>query len=62
MILSLGALEKVKFREARHLVEMTIARQPNVLESSFRPLDHFEAVHCDEHPVSPVVMFEPPDR
>jgi hypothetical protein len=28
---------------------MTVARQPDVLESCFGAFDHFEAVHCDEH-------------
>jgi hypothetical protein len=28
---------------------MRVARQPDVLESCLGALDHFEAVHCDEH-------------
>jgi len=37
VILSLGVLEKVKLHKASHPVEMTVARQPDVLESSFGP-------------------------
>ena len=37
MIVGLRALEKVELYEARHLVEMTISRQPDVLESRLSP-------------------------
>jgi hypothetical protein len=37
VILSFGAFERVKLYKARHPVEMTVARQPDVLESSFGP-------------------------
>jgi len=36
VILSLGAFEKVKFDKARHLVEMTIARQPTPARTRLR--------------------------
>ena len=36
-----------KLDEARHLVEMGVARQPDMLECGFGPLDHLEAVHGD---------------
>jgi len=49
MILSLGAFEKVKLYKARHLVEMTVARQPNLLKVGFGPLGNTKAVHCDKH-------------
>ena len=49
MVLSFGPFEKVKLYEARYLFKMTVARQPDVLESCFGAFDHFEAVHCDEH-------------
>src|SRR6516165_224556 len=39
--------------EARHLVEMTVARQPNLLEGSFGALSNFEPVHCDKHLMPP---------
>jgi len=35
VIISFRALEKMELYEARHLVEMTVARQPNLLEGSF---------------------------
>ena len=41
--------EEVEFHEARHLVEMGVARQPDMLEIGFAALDHLEAVHGDEH-------------
>jgi hypothetical protein len=49
VILSLGAFEKVKLYKAGHLVEMTVARHPNVLESCFGALGNPEAVHRDKH-------------
>jgi hypothetical protein len=33
----------VKLYEARHLFEMTVARQPDILESCFGTFDYFEA-------------------
>jgi hypothetical protein len=47
VILSFGASEKVKLHEARNLCEMTVAQQPDVLESCFGAFDNFEAVHCE---------------
>jgi hypothetical protein len=38
VILSLGTFEKVKFYKARHLVEMTVARQPNCSKVASRGL------------------------
>jgi hypothetical protein len=49
VVFNLGALEKVKLYEARHLLEMGVSRQPDVLESCFGTFDDFEAVHCNEH-------------
>ena len=54
VILSFGAFEKVKLYKTWHLVEMTIARQPDLLEGGFAPLGNAETVHCDKH-------NEPPD-
>ena len=53
MILSLGASEKVKLYKARHLVEMTVARQPDLLERCFGPLGNAEKVHGDRRNVNP---------
>jgi hypothetical protein len=52
VIFSFGAFEKVKLYKARHLVEMTVTRQPDFLESGFAALGNLEAVHCDEHLIS----------
>jgi hypothetical protein len=38
MVLSFGAFEKVKLYKARHLVEMTVAREPDLLETLRRTL------------------------
>jgi hypothetical protein len=53
VILSLWPFEKVKLDKAWHLVEMSVARQPDLLESCLAAFDDFEAVHCNEHPMSP---------
>src|ERR1022692_1910523 len=49
-----GALEKVKLYKARHLVEVTVARRPDLLESCFRALSNAEAVHRDKHSANPL--------
>jgi hypothetical protein len=52
VVQQIGALpddEKVTLYKAWCLVEMTVARQSDVLEICFGAFDHFEAVHCDEH-------------
>src|ERR1700733_15696104 len=49
MILSFRTLEKVKLYKARDLVEMTIARQPDLLENCLGSFGYAEAVHCDKH-------------
>jgi len=51
VILGLGAFEKVKLYEARYLVEMTVARHPDLLESCFGSLGYSETVHGDKHSV-----------
>ena len=38
VIRSLGAFEKVKLYKARNLVEMTVARHPDLLEAGFGPV------------------------
>jgi hypothetical protein len=44
-----GDLAKVKLYKARNLVEMTVARHPNLLEIYFGPFGYSEAVHRDKH-------------
>jgi hypothetical protein len=44
MILSLGTLEKVKLYKARHLVEVTVAREPDLLEAGFAYLGNSQSV------------------
>jgi hypothetical protein len=44
-----GGLEKVKLYKARHLVEMTVARQPDMLKICFGPFSDAETVHRDKH-------------
>jgi hypothetical protein len=41
--------ETLKLYKARYLVEMTITRQPNLLEGGFAPFSDAEAVHCNKH-------------
>src|ERR1700730_545013 len=49
VIFCFGTFEKVKLYKARHLVEMTVARHPDVLERCFGPLGNAKAVHGNEH-------------
>ena len=49
MIVNFRAFKKVRLHEARHLVEVTVAGQPDLLEGSFGALGHSETVHCDKH-------------
>ena len=49
MILSLRAFEKVKLHKPRHLVEVAVARKPDLLEGSFGPFCNTETVHRDKH-------------
>ena len=51
VILGFGAFEQMELDEARHLVEMAVARQPDVLESGFGPLGDAEPIHGDKHRV-----------
>jgi hypothetical protein len=39
----------LKLYKARHLVEMTVARPPDLLERCFGPLGNAETVHSDKH-------------
>src|SRR5258706_1451288 len=49
VVLRLGPLEKRELEEAWYLVEMTVARHPDLLESCLRALGDAKAVHCDIH-------------
>jgi hypothetical protein len=49
VILGFGTFEEVKLYKARHLVEVTVARHPYLLEAGFGPLGYPETVHCDKH-------------
>jgi hypothetical protein len=48
VILSCGASEKVKLYKAWHLVEVTIARQPDLLEICFGPFGDAETIDRDD--------------
>src|SRR4051794_27030932 len=43
----------MKLDEARHLLQVRIAAEPDLLEGLFRPFPHAKAVHGDEHVCSP---------
>ena len=49
MIFEGRALEKVKFLEPLHAIEIRVAAVPDLLERLFRALLHVKAIHCDEH-------------
>ena len=49
VVLSLGPLEEMKLDKAWHLVEVTVAGHPDLLESCFGALGNAKAVHCDKH-------------
>ena len=49
MILRFGAFKQMEFDEAGHLIEMSVARQPDFLEGCFGALGHAEPVHGNEH-------------
>src|ERR1700759_189627 len=49
VIFGLWSPEQMEFDEARHLVEMRVARRPDMLERGFGPLGDLEAIHGDKH-------------
>jgi hypothetical protein len=49
VILAFGAFEQMELDESRHLVEMAVARQPDVLEGGLGPLGDAEPVHGDKY-------------
>src|SRR5262245_3678964 len=52
-VVVLGTLEQVEFDEARDLVQVRLAAEPDLLKILFGSLLHAEAVHGDEHRCSP---------
>src|SRR4051794_5730105 len=49
VVLELGSAQQMEFDEARHLVQMSIARKPDLLEGSLGALGDAEAVHGVVH-------------
>ncbi len=49
MVVALRTFQQMKDDESRHLVQMRLARQPDLLEVVLRTLLHFEPVHRNEH-------------
>src|SRR5262249_52092407 len=49
VVLGLGALEQMEFDEARNLVQVGVAIEPDPLKGFLRPALHTEAIHRDEH-------------
>lgn len=49
VILSLRAFEKVKLHKPWHLVEVAVARKPDLLEGFFGPFCNSETVHRDKY-------------
>src|ERR1700754_2474340 len=49
VVFGFGTSEQVKLHKARHLVEVAVTRQPDLLEIGFGPLGHLETIHGDEH-------------
>src|SRR5262245_11466440 len=52
-VVVLGSLEQVEFDEARDLVQVRIAAEPDLLEILLASLFYAEAIHGDEHRSSP---------
>src|SRR6202035_3126019 len=63
VIVGFWSLEQVKLQKARHLVEIAVARRPDLLERGFGPLGYAKTIHGDEHrPISPDRRGQPNDR
>src|SRR5262249_34801987 len=54
MVIAGRAAQQMKFDEARHLRNMSLALAPNLLEGVFRAELHLEAIHRNEHYGSPL--------
>jgi hypothetical protein len=48
----------MKLYKAWHLVEVTVARKPDLLEGCFGPFGNSETVHSDEHEQPSAIHFE----
>src|SRR3954451_17393333 len=55
MVFGFWTFEQVEFDKTRHLVQIAVAALPDAFERFFRAFDHLEAVHGDEHRLSPCV-------
>ena len=49
VILGFGPFEQMELDKAGHLLQMRIARQPDLLECVLGALSDAKAIHCDEH-------------
>src|SRR5579864_8215647 len=56
VIPSLRSFEKVKLHKSRNLVEVAVARKPDLLEGFFGPFCNPETVHRDKHGILPITM------
>src|ERR1700761_1647523 len=54
VVLGFRPSEQVELDKARHLVEMAVARHPDLLEGGLRSLGHAKTVHGDEHQEAPL--------
>jgi starvation-inducible DNA-binding protein len=59
VVVFLRAFEQVEDHESRHLLEIRLARQPDLLEVAFRSFVHLEPVHCDKHAI---LLYPDPER
>src|SRR5436305_10593723 len=53
VVLELWPAQQMEFDESRHLVEMAVARRPDLLEGGFRAFADAKAIHGDVHGWSP---------
>ena len=49
MVLGFRALEQVELDEARHLVQLRVAVEPDLLEGLLRAARNAKPIHGDEH-------------
>src|SRR6266545_4141036 len=57
VVLGLRSLEQVELDEARDLVQLRVAAEPDALERLFRSALHPEPIHRDEHGGSPFLAI-----
>ena len=53
MVFGLGSLEQMELDETRHVLQLRVTAQPNLLESIFSASLHTKPIHGDEHRLSP---------